>query len=674
MHVGVEVGGTFTDLIAVDGETLVVRKVRSTPANPEVGALNALDTCGIGMAQVADLAHGSTVATNAVLERRGPRVAFVTTAGFRDILFLQRQARRQVFDLAYANPAPIVDRASCFEVVERTRADGTVETALEPARVAGELVPALKAGGFEVVAICLLNSYVNPQNELRLAQAIREHLPQLQISASHDVARQFREYERASTTAVSGFVQPVVDQYLLKLEAELGRRGFAGAFSVMQSNGGRMPAQAMRRNAVAALYSGPAAGVMGAVYQVGKSDVRNLITFDMGGTSTDVCLVDNGAPILTSSTEIDGLPIQTPVLDIVTVGGGGGSIVWIDEGGMVRVGPQSAGADPGPACYGFGGTLPTITDAQLLTGTLRPDRFGQGAIALDRAAAERAFAPIASHMATGVEEAAAGAIKLVNAVIVRAIQRVSTARGRDPRDYALVPFGGAGPLHAAEVADELGINRVVVPPRAGVVSALGLVSSEYRRYATVTRLLDADSSVGEIVSTFAQLRRDLCDEFARLGHPTDSLAFEHVLEMRYKGQAFEIQTPLSQEELGSLSAAGLRKKFAYEHNRALNHAGRPDAPIEIVNFRVGAQTRSAKDISLIGAAGEGAASGGDGKEGRVFVGGSWQECAFHDELHLGAGATITGNAIVEGDTSTAFIPAGWTATRDGSANLIVERN
>jgi N-methylhydantoinase A len=341
---------------------------------------------------------------------------------------------------------------------------------------------------------------------------------------------------------------------------------------------------------------------------------------------------------------------------------------------MVRVGPQSAGADPGPACYGFGGKLPTVTDAQLLTGTLRPDRFGQGTIALDMAAAERAFSPIARHMGVSVREAAAGAIKLVNAVIVRAIQRVSTARGRDPRDYALVPFGGAGPLHAAEVADELGITRVVVPPRAGVVSALGLVSSEYRRYATVTRLLDADSTVGKIVSTFAQLREQLCDEFEGLGHPTDSLAFEHVLEMRYKGQAFEIQTPLSQEELGNLSAAALRRKFAYEHNRALNHAGRPDAPIEIVNFRVGAQTRSVKDISLIGSAAQGRTGPAEGKEGRVFVGGAWQPCSFHDELHLGSGATIAGNSIIEGDTSTTFIPTGWTAARDESANLIIERN
>lgn len=671
MHVGVEVGGTFTDLIGIHEGKLIVKKVRSTPKSPEIGALNALDACGAKLSDVSELAHGSTVATNAVLERRGTPVAFVTTKGFRDILFLQRQARRTIFDLDYANPKPITERCDCFEVSERVGPQGKIESPLDINDVAKRLIPTIRKRKYGVVAVCLLNSYANPEHELRLAKEIRDAIPEVRVTVSNDVTRQFREYERASTTAISAYVQPVVDQYLSRFQQELEKRGFNGAFSVMQSNGGRMVADAMRRNSVTALFSGPAAGVMGATYQVGKSAVKDLITFDMGGTSTDVCLVDAGVPTLTSSTEIDGLPLLTPVLDIVTVGGGGGSIVWIDEGGVVRVGPQSAGADPGPACYGFGGERPTITDAQLLTGALRAENFGQGTINLDRKAAERAFSSIAKHLGVSVEDAAASAIKLVNAVIVRAIQQVSTARGRDPRDYSLVPFGGAGPLHAAEIAAELGIAEVVVPPRAGVISAFGLVTSGYRLYATVTKRLDVDLAGDEIVQTFSRLRTELRERFQELGRDPSLLSYEYVLEMRYKGQAFEIATPFSGDELSAMSASLLRKKFAYEHNRALNHAGRPDAPIEIINFRVGAQTSPPENVSLI----EAATSERENlsTSSALYIDGSWRECRFLFESGFLQDIDVSGPAIVEGDTCTTFVPNSWVARRDANFNIALRR-
>ncbi len=379
MRVGVEVGGTFTDLVAVEGGKVVVTKVPSTPRSPDVGAFAALTASGIDLAKIEDLGHGSTVATNAVLERKGAAVAFVATAGFRDLLFMQRHDRRNIYDLFYAKPAPPVRRKDCFEAPERISADGSIETALDEAAVKSALIPAIKAGSYRAVAICLLNAYANPVHEKRLAALITEALPDVLVTASHQVAREFREFERASTTLLSAYVQPVIDGYLHRFEAKLADSGFKGRFTVMQSNGGRLPAEAMRESAITALYSGPAAGVVGATRQAARSGFDDLITFDMGGTSTDVCLVQDGRPSLASESEIDGLPIRTPVLDIVSVGAGGGSIAWVDDGGMLRVGPQSAGADPGPACYGKGGTEPATTDAHIVIGTIRPGAFLGGA-------------------------------------------------------------------------------------------------------------------------------------------------------------------------------------------------------------------------------------------------------------------------------------------------------
>src|SRR5215831_9834498 len=398
MRVGVEVGGTFTDLVAVEGGRVVVTKVPSTPSSPDVGAFAALNASGIDLSRIEDLGHGSTVATNAVLERKGAAVAFVATAGFRDLLFMQRHDRRNIYDLFYAKPAPPVRRKDCFEAAERLRADGSVEQPLDETKVRAELVPALKAGGYRAVAICLLNAYANPVHEQRLAQLINEALPDVLVTASHQVAREFREFERASTTLLSAYVQPVIDGYLHRFESKLAGAGFKGRFTVMQSNGGRLPAEAMRTSAITALYSGPAAGVVGATRQAARSGFADLITFDMGGTSTDVCLVQDGRPSLASESEIDGLPIRTPVLDIVSVGAGGGSIAWVDDGGMLRVGPRSAGADPGPACYGKGGTEPTVTDAHLLRGTIQPERFLGGRMSVDESASERAFAPLARRL------------------------------------------------------------------------------------------------------------------------------------------------------------------------------------------------------------------------------------------------------------------------------------
>ena len=445
MRIGVEVGGTFTDLVWEHNGKIDVIKVSSTPAQPDQGALTAIERSGVSLAELNDLVHGSTVATNAILERKGARLALIVSSGTRDILLLQRHNRQRIYDLHYRKPQPVVRRRDTFEVTERLDANGDVIEPLDLTLTEQHLLDYLSGKDYDAVAICLLNSYVNPVHEQQLAQLIQKNFPKLTVSCSHQVNREFREYERCSTTTLSAFVQPVMASYLKRFEESLHSRGYQGSFSVMQSNGGRLPAAAIAQNAISALFSGPAAGIVGAIAAAGRSGYSNLITFDMGGTSTDVCLIEAGKPVLTGMVEIDGLPIKTPVIDMVTIGAGGGSIVWIDDGGMLRVGPQSAGADPGPACYARGGKQATITDAHIVRGTLQADSLLGGEMAADAAAARNVFEPIAQQLGLTIEMAADSAIQLAEANIVRAIQRISTERGHDPRNYVLVPYGGGRP-------------------------------------------------------------------------------------------------------------------------------------------------------------------------------------------------------------------------------------
>jgi N-methylhydantoinase A len=670
VRVGVEVGGTFTDLVAVENGRVIVTKVPSTPRSPDIGAFDALTASGIDLARIEDLGHGSTVATNAVLERKGARVAFIATAGFRDLLFMQRHDRRNIYDLFYAKPAPPVRRQDCFEAAERLCADGSVERALDEAQARTVIVPALKAGGYRAVAICLLNAYANPAHEQRLAALIAEALPDVLVTCSHQVAREFREFERASTTLLSAYVQPVIDGYLHRFEGKLASAGFTGRFTVMQSNGGRLPAEAMRQSAITALYSGPAAGVVGALRQAARSGFRDLITFDMGGTSTDVCLVQDGRPSLASESEIDGLPIRTPVLDIVSVGAGGGSIAWVDDGGMLRVGPQSAGADPGPACYGRGGTEPTTTDAHIVIGTIRPGAFLGGRMELDAEAARRVFTTLAERFSLSTEQAAASALQLADANIVRAIQLVSTERGRDARDYALVPFGGAGPLHAARIAEELGISTIVVPPNAGVISAYGLVASDYTKFDVVTRKMRLDETAArEAGRLFAEMRERLAAQFADMKLP-GGLDYTHTLEMRFVGQAFEVAVEIPTERLDSLDVAYLAELFADAHHRTFMHGAALDRAVEIVTLRVGATLPIGPPPKLDR---ERLAPRGP-EQAKVFHGEAWLDCARFAAEALSASQRIEGPAVIEGYTATTWVPPGWTAELDPADNMVLRRS
>ncbi len=664
MRVGIEVGGTFTDLVAVEADRALTAKVPSTPANPDIGAMDALAAAGIDPAVVTELVHGSTVTTNAVLERRGARLCLFVTRGTRDILLLQRHDRTSIYDLRYRKPEPVVARRDTFEVAGRVTADGTVLEPLDPGDARELIVRALGTRDYDAAAVCFLHAYANPEHERAFAALLREAAPDLAVTCSSDVAREFREYERASTTTLAAYVQPVMAGYVSRFHHALERKGFRGRFSIMQSNGGRMPAQAVARNAIAALFSGPAAGVIGAVRGAVAAGYRDLITLDMGGTSTDVCLVRDAVPDLVPMTRVDGLPVKTPVIDIVTVGAGGGSIAWVDDGGLLRVGPRSAGAHPGPACYGRGGTLPTVTDAHLVRGTLPEEGFLDGTMSIDAGAARESCRDLAGRFSMSVQEMADSVVRLADASIVRAIQQVSTERGRDPRDHVLVPYGGAGPLHAARVAEELGIATVVVPPHAGVMSALGLLRADHVVHRSRTRPTPVSrETVGQVVELLEELEREARK---RLAAPdAKAVAIDRMLDMRYPGQAFEI--PVAVADLSTLTAPGLAGLFADAHRRAFAFAKPPDEPVEVICARVAARIAPLElpDLPLAAPA-------------RAERTTNLVERGVSQRARLLARAAVPeqpvpGTLLITDGGSTVHVPPGWTARRDSHGNLVLGR-
>jgi len=670
VRVGIEVGGTFTDLIALDGDEVRVAKVPSVPRSPEEGVFAALEAAGIPLDRVSDLVHGSTVATNTVLERKGALTALIVTKGFRDILLLQRQDRPKVYQLVYKKPQAVVERRDTLEVDERMLATGAVARPLDPDALTRAVLDFLARRPYRAVAICLLNSYANAAHEHAVAEVIRALFPELTVSCSADISREFREYERASTTALSAYVQPIIDTYLGRFEARLAASGFRGRFSIMQSNGGRLPVAAIRRNAITALFSGPAGGVTGAVRQAGLSGFRNLITFDMGGTSTDVCLVSDGRPMIAPETSIDGLPVRTPVIDIASVGAGGGSIILRDEGGMLQCGPRSAGADPGPACYDRGGTQPTITDAHVICGSIQPDRFLGGRMRIDAVAARMAYAKLADQFGMSLEQIADSAIRVANAAVVRAIQLISTELGRDPRDYVLVPFGGAGPLHAGAIAADLGIGTIVVPPHAGVLSAYGLLAADFAQFETRTHKVPADEHAGDAIrAIIADMRAALAARFRSFGITAD-LVFSTSLQMRFVGQAFELDVPIADAAVGALDAQALRDAFAIVHQQVYFHAGGgglASKRIEVVGFRIGASAPEAEfNLPLPPAASE-----RPRVRKPVFVDKQAHDCWVVGRPQIDAHAGLAGPALIEDTTSTIFVPAGWHARHDGVGNLVI---
>ncbi len=666
MKVGAEVGGTFTDLIvaADDGAILATAKVLSTPGDPADGVLTGFDTFDGLTLSDAELLHGSTVATNAVLERSGAKVGFLVTAGFTDLLELQRQDRESIYELHYRKPAPLVSADLVREVPERIDASGKIVRAVDVDDVAAGLAE-LVAEGITAIAICLLHSYKNPVHERRLKEMASTLHPGLHVSISSEVVAEFREYERASTTTIDAFVKPVIDRYLGRLEREIVARGLSSIW-MMQSNGGLLPAHYVRQHPARTLFSGPAAGVAGALSIARDAGIQDIVTMDMGGTSTDVCLVAAGEPEVTTEATIARLPIKVPMLDIVSIGAGGGSIVWLDSGRMLQIGPQSAGADPGPASYGRGGSLPTTTDANVLRGLIRPGHFLGGEISLDRQAAEMAFSGLARQTGSPPEALAEDVYRVASSTMANAIRLVSTERGHDPRDYTLVAYGGAGPLHAASVAEELGIGRIVIPPYPGLISAYGLLVGNFQRdFARTDARPLGDSTVDQVRAGFAELTDAALEEVAEQGIETESCHVRLGLDLRYRGQGFELTVPISLEELTLDRVAA---DFHDLHRVRYGHAT-PGEPLEIVTYRLSVVDAHPKSAALRVPRGD----RGRPEQLPVLIGGTRIPCTFYWRESFDPGFETAGPAVVEEATATTFVPPGWSFAVDAETNLEMRR-
>ena len=673
---GIDIGGTFTDFVLLRDGRVRIYKTLSTPDDPARALLHGVDALGAP----ATVVHGTTVATNALLERRGAATALVTTDGFGDVLAIGRGNRPALYDLNVTRPEPPVPEAWRFELVERILADGSVLIPLSYDELA-RLAAWIEAQPVESVAVCLLHSYVNPSHEERVVAALEQaaHASQrtLFISASHRVLPEPREYERTSTTVVNAYVSPALGRYLDRLGPALTGRGVR-SIRIMASDGGSMGLVTARELAARATLSGPAGGIVGAYAVARHAGFSRVITFDMGGTSTDVALVDGALP-RTSESRVGGLPVRLPSLDIHTVGAGGGSIARVDAGGALRVGPQSAGADPGPACYGRG-TLPTVTDANLLLGRLQADHFLGGRMTLDGERARAVFAGLARDLfgaqdATAERRAALGVVRVANALMERAIRAISVERGDDPRDCALVAFGGAGPLHAAHLAAALGIRTVLIPRYPGVLSALGMLAADVTRESSRALLATLDAlDAATLAVHIAALADEALAALAADGEDPNGCRIESVLDLRYAGQSYELPTPLeSGWEASPTPLANLAERFHALHERRYGHAMR-ERRIEAVTLRVRAVSpRSAIDPTpedlpprpapVTPRAMVQAALTGDTA--------ALEPAPLYERDDLRPGDIIDGPAIIAQFDATTIAPPGWRVVVDADLNLLM---
>ena len=643
MLLGVDVGGTFTDaVLALADGRLITAKAPSTPADQSQGVLAAiqaaLERAGAPAAEITFFAHGMTVATNALLEGHGARTALIATEGFTDLIALGRQNRHELYRLCAQRPAPLAPPQRRFAARERMGPDGP----LAELTATDELVAQVRDSGAEAVAVCLLHSYRHPAHEDAVGEALARALPDVHVSLSHAVVGTFREYERAATTEVDAALSPLLAGYLQGLRDRCAEAGVPEP-AIMQSNGGLIDLDAAAGHAAWTVLSGPAGGAAGAAYVARAASTPNALCFDMGGTSCDVCVVDDGAVQEQSAGTIAGRPLALPMVAVHTVGAGGGSIGWRDAGGALRVGPRSAGADPGPACYGRGGTEPTVTDANLVLGHLSADTPLAGGVALDADAARRAVGALADELSMGLQDCAAGIVRVANAEMVRALRVVTVERGIDPRAYALLCFGGAGGLHATQIADELGIDTVVCPRAGGVLSALGMVVSPRRRDVQRSVFLTGEAlSADAIADVAAELAGEARAQL-RAGDD-DAVDCRAVFELRYRGQAFELAVE------GSLDAdpARLRDDFEALHEDRYGYHD-PDGTLELVTLRVSASVAGA-EVSL-GDGGPDAAGDEDGRDA----------------------GEITGPTVIALPETTLLVPEGWAGATDTHGTITLHR-
>jgi len=683
LWIGVDVGGTFTDIFACDPVSgrIYTHKTPSTPQDPSEAIIEGVEALlaaqGFAAGDVAQLAHGTTVATNTLIQRKGVRTALITTRGFRDLLEIGRQTRPLNYDMHTDYPPPVVPRGRRFEVAERIMADGSPRLPIDGADVE-TAVAAVKESGAEAVAVCFLFSYLTPDHERRVGEALAKALPGVSVSLSSEVQPEFREYERFSTTVLNAYLQPRMARYLENLRNR-ARQAFTQAPVVIsQSSGGLMSLEQARRYPIRTALSGPAAGVVGAIETARLAERPGVITFDMGGTSADVALVQDYRIGEAYGRRIGGYPVRLPMVDINTIGAGGGSIAWFDKDDLLKVGPISAGAVPGPACYGQGGTEPTVTDANLLLGRLSTGGLLGGRMALDPARAAAAIAPVAQRLNLTPERTALGILEIVVANMVRAIRAISVERGYDPRALSLLAFGGAGPLHARDVAQSLDMKELLIPAAPGILCAAGLIASDLKENLVRTVRLRLE---GEAHRTIAAELDGLVDAasrwFAAEKVGAESRHVSASLDMRYVGQNFELSIPLDAASEGAVptlpSIEDLARKFWAAHERSYGFYN-PQDPIELVNLRMVARRKRTALPPPPAPGGAPATPTAHGERSVWFSAEGPVQARLYDRTTLRPGQTIAGPAIIEQMDSTTLLYPRDTLTVDGAGNLLIAVN
>jgi N-methylhydantoinase A len=683
VRLAIDIGGTFTDATLIDEETgsVAIAKVLTTPSDPSEGfmqaAERALAESDVPATQVRLVVHATTVATNAVIQGKIARSGFIATEGFRDLLEIARQVRPTLYDTQFEKPKPLVPRDRAVGVRERLGPAGEVLLPLEDDSVR-EAAAVLRREGVESVAVCLLHSYVNPEHEQRVGAILAEELPGVPISLSAEVAPEFREYLRASTTVINAVIRPIVERYLERIENRLADAGVRAKLLVMQSSGGVFSSEVARGRSVFMVESGPAAGVIASAYLGQTLGRPDILSFDMGGTTAKVGLIQGGQPSVIKDYSVgghtgvgiggmslSGYPVRTPVVDLVEIGAGGGSIAWVDSGSLLRVGPQSAGADPGPVCYRRGGVEPTVTDANVVLGRLNPEYFLGGEIGLDVEGATRAIEEhCARPLGLEVTEAAKGIVEIANAAMVNALHLISVQRGYDPRDFVLVGFGGAGPAHANALARDAEMPTLLIPRSPGIFSATGLLTTDLKRYAatTIMRRLDA-LDPDEVEATFARLENAGRVELEREGLDRDAIEFVRHFDLRYVGQSSELTVP---------AGDGLLERFHAEHDRTYGFSA-PAEPVEVVSLRL-------TSVGMIAKPPPHRLEGGgrtEPKERRPVYfaeAAGYVDCPIYDRYTLPADATFAGPAIVEEFDSTTVVHPGFTVQVDEVGNLLIEQH
>ena len=663
-RIGIDIGGTFTDVVVTGSDCLKAVKVPTAPSDRAgsvlAGIRSATEQVGIGLEDIVSIVHGSTTGTNALIERSGARTGFLTTSGFRDILEIGRVQRPMegLYDFTVDRPTPLVPRYLCLEVSERMDARGSVLEPLDEESVISA-ASVFAEHDVEAVAVCLLFAHLNPDHENRVAEILGDCLPGRSVSLSSQISPEYREYERASTTVMNAYLTPIMTGYLASLERRIADEAPNARLAVIQANGGSTSIEQAHRRAVSTVNSGPCGGVVAGAFYGRHHGRHNLVSVDMGGTSFDIGLIEDGHSRITTEGEFQRLPVKIPVIDLHIIGAGGGSIAWIDPGGALNVGPGSAGAEPGPACYGRGGQLPTVTDANLVLGRLGPGNFNAGNMVLDTDAARRSIGKLAREMGTGLEDAAMGVIKVVNANMTRGIATVTIQRGIDVREFSLVSFGGAGGTHAVELALELSMSEVIVPPLPGTFSAVGLLTTEMRHdyVSPIQGIRTAEAAPDMMEAMFREMEAKGMAELARQGYAATSIRLTRLADMKVVGQTYELLLPLP--EPGPVTRAGIDSLVAafgklYRERYAFFFEGEQ---VEFVNLRV-----TAEGLNPPVQFPEGSADIVDPKQAQsgqrpvYFEGSGWTETAVYERDQLAGSMRVPGPAIIEEETSTTLLP------------------